>query len=257
MSKIDNSPLIEAIFELRWGETHPGTFKFYREERELLPGIFFQSIKSNGYPLRERLDPEAPEIPGFAKYRFRKAPNKWPCYQFGLGLFTANQIGSAAISSPQIEEYDWDDFKPAISEGLKSLIDSYATFDGLPSGKPTAALRYQDGFILGKGESIEDFISHKTNIRAHLAENFLDHPDINSNATDIRMELVFETNKPKGKISISVMSAQIKGEPGVVFETRVSSQLTSSEISVPQIMEWAEDAHTLQRHSFDSLIKTQ
>jgi hypothetical protein len=119
MSKIENSPLIEAMFELRWGEKQPGNFKFNRDEMDLLPGVFSQAIKQTGYGVTERL-PKVPDIPAIPKNRFRKAPNK--------------------------------------------------------------------------------------------------------------------------------------GERGMVFETRVISKLKDEEKSVGSLVEWAENAHTLQRHSFDTLI---
>ena len=254
MGRIDNSPLIEAIFELQWGERMPGHFEYEREETELLPGIFTQLAKEEGYSFAERLsDLAAPSIPYICKHRFRKATNKWPCFQLGMGIFTANQIGAVSVDAGTNDEYDWDIFKLDIKKGLSIFDNSH------PSGiseliSPLGQMRYQDGFILEHDETFEEFVSNKIKADIHLSKIFLNNQDISNNSSDLRMEFIYETTRPKGHISISVFSAQINGKRGVVIETKVASRLNGRHQSVESLMEWAEEAHDLQRHSFKTLI---
>lgn len=258
MGTIPNPPLIEAIFELRWGQTAPGQFKFTQDESDFFPGIFYQSIKQKGFvhsdPIASGVDQFA--LPFYAKHRFRKAAGKWPCFQIGLGVFTANQIGKMgredSYNSPA---YDWDDFREVIKIGIDSLISSY------PSGtagftKPTVILRYQDGFYL-EDNLIDSYVNTHFQEKIKLGKFFSDlkSSNVNENLENINLTFVYDTNKPKGKVNISVVSGSIGSKPSIVVETSVVSDLNSSQIGVDYLMSWCEQAHDLQRDCFNSLIR--
>lgn len=255
MGKIENSPLIEAIFELRWGIGEQGQFEYSKDEMDFFPGIFFQSLKELGFTHSELLSKEQgrPDLPLEPKHRFRKAINEWPCFQIGLGLFTANQIGNLSVgpNKKDRDAYDWDTFKPSIVKGLKAFDGAHPlSIKGLIS--PRVSLRYQDGFILDG--TIESFVSNKIKANIEISNVFTDQPNISKSARDINLNFVYETDRPKGTITISVISAQISGKRGIVIDTVVSSKLESNALSVEKLATWCEEAHDLQRHSFETLI---
>ena len=256
MGKIENSPLVEAIFELKWGMDEQGHFKYSKNVADFFPGMFFQSLKEIGFSHSELLNKEQgrPDLPLEPKHRFRKAPNEWPCFQIGLGLFTANQVGNLSVASSAKggDTYDLDTFKPSIVEGLKAFDSTHpSSIKGLVD--PRVSLRYQDGFILD-GTTLESFVSNKIMADIQIANVFTDQPNISKSARDINLNFVYETDRPKGTITISVISAQIGGKRGIVIDTVVSSKLEGGALSVNELSTWCEEAHDLQRHSFATLI---
>jgi len=184
MGKIQNSPLVEAIFELRWGERQKDRFEFQKEETDFFPGIFSQTIKNKGFIYSEQPNSEGANLmlPYVVKHRFRMAENTWPCIQIGLGIFTVNQVGNVSVASADKDDYDWETFKPQIKSGLKSLDESY------PMGlggvlNPRAILRYQDAFILSKGETLESFVNNKMKTSIKVSDSFTSHSDIGIDKT--------------------------------------------------------------------------
>ena len=254
MGQIENSPLIEAIFEIKWGEMEQNHFVFSKDESDFFPGIFLESLKKIGFSHFELLNSEneRPSLPYEPKHRFRKEENKWPCFQIGLGLFTANQVGNLSIGQNDKDEYDWDTFKPTIVRGLESLNNSYPS-NILGLNKPRVSLRFQDGFLLNH-DTFESFVSNKIKANIEIYSLFTDQPNITKSAKNIKLDFVYETTIPKGTITISVMSAHINGERGVVIDTTVSSKFETGTLSVDILSNWCEEAHDLQRHSFATLI---
>jgi uncharacterized protein (TIGR04255 family) len=257
MSKMQNSPLVEAMFELKWGMDSPSQFRYSSEERDLFPGVFSKAIGDVGFahsesivrqPANEKLT-----LPFEVKHRFRRNPEQWPCYQIGLGIFTVNQIGNVGRPEDQADEYDWDTFKPAIAKGLEVFDSSFKKgLGGLI--KPQTMLRYQDAFKLKDTESFETFVQTKLSINIEISESFTSCPSINKAASDASIHLKYETTTPQGAILVSVSNVQISGERGVMIETVVVSDLQSPQ-SVTSLVDWCEQAHDLQRHAFDTLIR--
>ncbi|MCU7812243.1 MAG: TIGR04255 family protein [Candidatus Thiodiazotropha sp. (ex Notomyrtea botanica)] len=256
MGKIKNSPLVEAIFELRWGEIQPGKLSFPKEESDFFPGIFSQSVRDMGFSYYEQVNSGEirPALPFDVKHRFRQSQHSWPCFQIGLGIFTANQIGNLSVESGD-DEYDWVTFKPFIMSGLTALDKSYPS--GLENlARPKANLRYQDGFILEEGETLESFVSNKIKADLKIAHVFTDEPSISDSCKDIKLDITYETKRPQGSISISLISALIHGQRGIVIDTSVISDFSSGDLSVELFDQWCEESHDLQRHTFNTLIRT-
>ncbi len=118
METLAKPPLIEAIFEFCWGQQMPapgGTeLEFKDEDTSFFTGQFRSVAAKAGYSICEAVPSPFPsaQVPHVPTYRFRKEENKWPCYQLGLGIFTANQVNDG---------YSWKTFREAISEGLRLL----------------------------------------------------------------------------------------------------------------------------------------
>ncbi|MFE8073279.1 TIGR04255 family protein [Marinobacteraceae bacterium S3BR75-40.1] len=257
MGQIPNSPLIEAIFEIRWGEEEQGHFKYSKEEVDFFPGIFFNTVKDKGFGHSENVgeDPDRPKLPFEVRHRFRKNSGSWPCFQIGLGLFTANQIGNRSVDSGNKDEYDWKNFKPVIIDGIQALNSSLS--DGIKNlTNPRVYLRFQDGFILENNETIESFVSKKLKTEIKIPDDFLTNEFIENNSENININFSHNCTKPEGKISITVSTAFISGKKGLVFETVVASSIKENERTVEHLNEWCEHAHDLQMHAFRTIIET-
>ena len=62
-----------------------------------------------------------------------------------------------------------------------------------------------------------------------------------------------------GIVTIIITNAVINNIPGLLIETAVTNNVLtaskSSSFNIPEIMEWLEKAHDIQRHSFKTIIK--
>tara|TARA_R110001583_G_scaffold150393_1_gene302456 strand:+ start:1168 stop:1941 length:774 start_codon:yes stop_codon:yes gene_type:complete len=251
MTALNTPPLIEAIFELRWGELSPGEFTFSQDEQSLFPGKVSTAAGSKGFSRCEMVNTnQGPvPIPSLVSHRFRQAENSWPCFQVGLGIFTVNQV---------TEGYDWDSFKNEIQKGIE--IYNQAAPEKLNSAADTLnlVLRYQDAFFPEEGTSVEKFIESHFKINANLPDSFLGHESINRGDSSINFQVNTATNTPKGQISIRIVNAIIAGKPGLLMETIVSSKAVDAvdgELNSNALLQWTEKAHDLQKHSFKTLIK--
>lgn len=259
MGQMKNSPLIEAIFELRWGETAPGQFSISMEEQEFLPGRFQQQIKQSGYSYFERpVDPTLPaglKLPHKVNHRFRRAKDTWPCFQIGLGIFTANQLGNLALKEEGIDrdDYDWDTFLPVILSGIASLDQSLSGgVSGL--GNAVVMLNYQDGFVLGDGESYLQFLQDKLRTSFRLPDQFMSSSNLTPDSTGFNINLTNQTLSPDGELLISISSGMVKDKRAVLMNTICTSRLQIGADTITMIRDWADKAHTIQRHTFDTLI---
>ena len=244
MSTVENAPLLEAIFEIRWGAQPNGVLEFSPEDQTLLAGKVSAHAHANGYPFVEPLN--NPPVPHSVTHRFRASQGTWPCFQTGMGIFTVNQVN---------EGYSSDSFKKTIKTGLE--IFNQAGPDKLENIKNSLSLvlRYQDALFPDDGMTVKDFVSQKLHIEASLPDKFMAHDAIHDELSSVRCQFNCVTYAPKGEIVVKVSNAIIEGRPGFIAETLVVSNATElHDVSIPTIMDWVGQAHLLQRHSFNTVI---
>lgn len=246
MTRLAQAPLIEAIVELRWGlvkkDSEGIQLNFPEEEANFFPGQFRSIAASHGYTVTEKVN--QPPFPHLINHRFRKAPNSWPCLQMGTGIFTVNQIN---------EGYDWDTFKPTVLEGISILDKSHPK--NLKGLSPLyIELRYRDGFLLEDNESSSQFLKTKLNFGFEPPDDFLRSPYLANNPVlGHAISFQVETIIPKGFVIFSLNEALINGRKGFVMDTVMRSEPTK--LSLTFIKKWLEEAHTTQKHAFNTLIK--
>ncbi|WP_028468701.1 TIGR04255 family protein [Neptunomonas japonica] len=252
MALLQNPPLLEAIFELRWGEHAPGQFQYTNDDQTLFAGKVSALASLNGYDHIEMLGDGSPSVfPMTLTHRYRKAENKWPCFQTGLGLFTVNQV---------TEGYSWSGFKQAIQECLK--IFDQAGPHKLKTNKDSLVLilRYQDAFFPKNGNSAEKFLSDTFHINTSLPEKFLSKDTVEEEIVAVNCQYTIKSLDPKGEAVVKVASAIINDMPGFILETLVVSKVSSdftTDIDQTMILEWLDKAHDLQKHSFGTLVNSE
>lgn len=245
MSRLAKAPLVEAIFEMRWANTQKQddntlVMKFDKEDINFFPGQFHGVAAKNGFTTVETINEGL--IPHIVSYRFRKHENTYPCYQIGLGLFTANQINSG---------YDWVTFKQDVLAGVRMLDDGHPlTLAKLPITH--IELRYQDVFYLDEDESPSDFLQNKMNIGFIQPDDFLDVQFIKKNVEGHNIAFHVETTEPQGLLRFEIFQATINGKKGFAMNTIMRSEFAN--LNIDMISEWIESAHTTQKHAFETLI---
>jgi len=252
MSTLKNPHIIEAIVEIRWGKinkiANPANFEFTPDDTDFFLGSFRDIARKNGFENVEPLLPKGvPHFPHLPMYRFRQAPQKWPCYQMGLGIFTINQVR---------HDYDWITFKKAIIKGLKMVDLAHPKkLAGLPA--LGISLTYQDGFLLN-GTHSTDFLQRNFDLGLHLPAELLNAKSIENPAFNLSISSSLVCSKPGGILNISVQEALINKEPGIVMNTSIiSSDGNKPEFTVENLSKWLEDAHKTNLFAFKKILKTE
>ncbi|MCX7087052.1 MAG: TIGR04255 family protein [Methylococcales bacterium] len=246
MTKLDNPPLIEAIFQLCWGEVAPGQFSYTHEEQSLFAGKISAAAAMQGYKTAQDAQPNAPVLmPWVATHRFRDKDDTWPCFQVGLGIFTVNQVKNG---------YSWESFKNSIKIGLNVLEQADSEKLAKISNSLSVFLIYQDAFFPEENISTEAYLKDHFNINADLPSDFLSNPNIDRNKSNVDINIKIEIKEPKGFISIKIANAIINDQPGLLMETIVHSKMADI-TDKNGILNWVERAHEIQKHSFETLIQ--
>lgn len=252
MALLQNPPLLEAIFELRWGEHTPGEFKYTNDDQSLFAGKVNALAFINGYKYTEILgESSSPMFPMTPTHRYRKAENTWPCFQAGLGLFTVNQV---------TQGYSWQGFKQSIKEGLRVFDEAGPHKIKTNKDSLVLILRYQDAFFPEKGNSAEKFLSETFHISTSLPKKFLSKDTVKEEIVAVNCQYTIKSLEPKGEVIVKVASAIINDKPGFLLETLVVSKVSmdfKTNIDPETILEWLDKAHDLQKHSFDTLVNSE
>lgn len=249
MPIIDNPPLIEAIFELHWGEITPGNFYYSDEERSLFAGKFSVAAADYGFKVIERV-PGFANMPMMVSHRFRTKENVWPCFQIGLGVFTVNQAKL---------DYSWLTFKNAIKTGLEIFNQADSELLSKAKDSLVISLKYQDAFFPNQNESIEEYLKGHFNVDVSLPVSFSETASLDDKYSAINLIINIFSTEPKGTLAITISNAIINDQPGILMETIIQStalDVFASNSVVDDILEWCEKAHDLQKHSFGNLIKS-
>jgi uncharacterized protein (TIGR04255 family) len=246
MTTKPKAPLVEAIFEFRWGETSPGNFAYAETDRTVFVPKFSSAAGISGFIEIESINSiNSMPFPMQISHRFRKKPNVWPCYQIGLGIFTVNQVEGG---------YKWCEFRDSIEEGLKIFQSSDST--RLDRVKDSAKLRllYQDLIFPGDSLNINELLSERLGVEVNFPKRFLSSNNFGE-VEGLSLNFAVKTKIPDGKVIISLNHVLANHEPAYLIETIVESSVRSLESNdIDNIMSWVEQSHNIQKHSYKNLI---
>jgi uncharacterized protein (TIGR04255 family) len=253
MPAIPDAPLLEAIFEMRWGQQNQNTFEYSSDEHSLFPGKLSAFASEIGFGHVERLNdhrpPQAAVPPQQVSHRFRKGPAQWPCFQLGLGVFTVNQNNDG---------YSWAGLKSAIADGISIFNKAKSKdFTRLPESLKFI-LRYQDVFYpADEGLTDNQFIEEHFKLDLALPDDFLDQKYLETSKHDIKLNFSLGAPSVDGKVTIFVASVAINGKPALLMETLVEGReksCTVDTLNETDVIAWCERAHDIQKHAFRTLI---
>lgn len=231
IKNLNNKPLVEAIFELRWGldGVQDGAVDPYYQ---ILIGQMFAEINGS-YPYWERLPTaELPEsfLPFMPHHRFRVEPDAWPLIQMGPGLLTVNDT----------EGYVWETFFPRCSDVIDALFRIYPEAEEkLKIFEIT--LRYIDADAL-LGLSAVDFLrSLKLNV--DMQQSLFEGGRIGGNSLGVSLSLAYSAWRPKGIFQISCNQGKKHNQDAMIWETKVISRGTDAPRKPEAINAWLNEAH--------------
>ncbi len=249
---LTKAPLVEVIFELRWGKQipmeHGVSVDFDPAEQAFLPGEFKRIAEQKGFREVEALaKPHQMMMPYQAAHRFRKSKDTWPCLQIGMGILTVNQVN---------EGYEWESFRKSAQLGLTMLEQAHPHgLKELP-GK-ALVLRYLDGFLLPEGEqSFVKFMSENLAIRLQFPDSLLESEHFEGVVRTPEFAFTLEAPKLKGKLVCRLQPGQRDGKDAFVANIAViSSGDDVVGLAREGMMEWFEKAHTIQREFFRNFLE--
>lgn len=237
-----NKPLVEALFELRWGLDGPpgmAVDPYY----QMLIGQLYSAIKGD-YPFWERL-PTAEVPEGFAPYtphhRFRTDANQWPLVQIGPGILTVNDT----------ESYVWDSFYQRCASAIDALFNIYPEAnERLRIFEVT--LRYIDADTLEGGTALEFLKGLK--ISVNLPETLFEGGRISGTSLGVSLSLAYPTTQPKGIFQATFNQGRKNEQDALIWETQVLSRGTDAPHQPEEIKAWLKQAHDTTHDWFFRLI---
>ncbi len=244
---LQNKPLVEAIFELRWKleERSPGIK--IDPNYKLLVGAMYEKVKDR-YPFPEQMptvnipDEMAAHV---VQHRFRKAENDWPLVQVGPGIMTLNDTHG----------YTWARFREQITNLLESLFAAYPIAEE-KLRVDQLLLRYIDAVAFDYTTSdVFDFLRDKLKMELRTSDTFFEGTDVTKTPKGLDLNLQFHSGLPKGTIRLRFVSGKKADENALIWETIVKSDEKECPKTQDEVGRWAQEAHNLTHNWFFKMIE--
>lgn len=244
---LNNKPLVESIFELRWALQERGKNIKVDPHYKLLIGRLYDRV-CHIYPYHEQL--QTAEMPDeiahyIVQHRFRTDKNKWPLVQLGPGIITVNDT----------ENYIWSDFEKHVNNTVENLFEAYPSHDGKLEVN-NLLLRYIDALPFDfEKEDIFQFLKKMmhTNIELH-PKLFKDTP-VKASPINCNLLFSFKLEKPKAIIHLRFARGKQKETDSLFWETMVQSTQDDTPKDLDKIAEWVKFTHDITDDWFFKLIE--
>lgn len=244
-----NHALLEAILEIRWGQSSTGEIQLNPQLFDILAQKFARYASNKHFDLIEPVNPEIPNfIPHFVKFRYRKSAESWPCYQLGLGIFTINQTA---------EQYDEQKFVNDISDGLEIFTSSIEERIESIVNTLTINLKYQYRFDKSPEDDPFDKLESIIGVKLYFPDKFkseaqrIEHINLN-------FGLICQSPS-KTTAQIIVQNVLFDGTPGILVECNAESKAINFFKGKPEFAQsltsWVNDAIGFQNSIYEQLME--
>ncbi len=244
---LNNKPLIEAIFELRWGLTTNDQGLKTDPNYKLLVGRIYDRLKDT-YPIPEQLMQASipDELAAYViQHRFRTKEGGWPLVQIGPGIMTLNDTN----------EYVWGEFYDKAKVVTQTLLDAYAEA-GQVLAVDTLILRYIDSVDFDfEKEDVFAFLNKCLKIDVSLGAGLFETTKVSSTPINLDMRLTFPSLAPKGALYVRFLRGVKDGAPALVWETQVQAAGEDAPNTGAEIVTWLGEAHELTHKWFFKMIE--
>ena len=246
---LENKPLVEAIFELRWAleAQQPGIAldpgfriflgRYYGRVRAEYPAVV--DLPSSTVP--EEITPHQ------VRHQFRKAKDDWPVTQIGPGIMTVNETSG----------YLWDTFQPKLLHAIDAVYASYP--QEIAAFRPlSGALKYVDAIEYDPAGSNTHLL---TFLRSHLHTNIeiepllFDDPGQRESPISLNLTVAYPLSKPSGIVQLMVAIGRREGRPSIIIETTVQSRKDAVPQQAHDWQQWLLDAHAVSDRWFFALVR--
>jgi uncharacterized protein (TIGR04255 family) len=254
-SQLPNAPLVEAVFELRWGlkkepgqplplATDPG-YPILAEE-------FGSDAPQHGFRVPRKMGPESLLFAYGIGIRFyKKEDQPFPIWQIGPGIFAAND--SAA--------YEWLAFKRLVLDGTELLLSCYPTMKSFSFEPNYLELRYVDSFdssIIGHSDLL-GFLNEHTSFHLEVPQ-FLQKKPISKPPTG-RLEFTYPVTDTRDTwFGVSIATGQFKNKDTIALISKVftkSEKLNVGDSNASRLTfveQWLEKSHAITSPFFKEFV---
>lgn len=241
---LNNKPLVEAIFEVRWGLTTLPNGMVQDDGYDIVVGQLRQSLIGE-LPFHTR--PPFGVIPGLLiphqiQHQFRVAADKWPLVQIGPGILTVNDT----------EGYTSENFIAFCSRVFSNLAEFWKQ-NGQEPPILHVALRYIDADYLTEEKLV---FLRKLGINITFEKNIFDQKAFaNSHPTFVELRSEFNTVNPKGIFSLAINTGKKEDREAMLWETQMICNQDNCKAFVDGPSKWLSDAHNVCHDVFFSMIR--
>ena len=243
---LNNKPLVEAIFELRWELKESGEGVKLDPHYKILVGSLYSRLKDE-YPEHEPLP--ASSLPDdmaghIIQHRFRKGKNEWPLIQIGPGIFAVNDTAG----------YIWEDFEEKVMNAVTSLFELYPEPENIKIS--SLLLRYIDAVEFNyQSDNIYNFLSTHMKTGVELSPALFKNTGVEDLPSSFDWRFSYPCKKPDGTIHLRFVKGKKENTDGLIWETMVQSTGDSAAQMKERIKDWLIDAHDLTDDWFFKLIE--
>lgn len=242
LGTLPNKPLVEALFEFKWGPDVPEILGY-----PIVVGALYEHLK-NIYPDIEDLplNRVPHELTSYmVRQRFRKTKEGWPLVQIGPGILTVNDTEGYTT---------WDGYYNSVYHVIEKLYEAHPKSKELvPQG---FLLRYINAVEFDfDRENVLTFLESKFKTKVVVDKNIFAVGSSAERPGELILRLSFPLGTPKGSATVQFSSGVKLGKPALIWELIVSS-------SPPQVAQmpkgasaWLQEAHNVIEHWFIKLTE--
>jgi len=243
---LQNKPLVEAIFEVRWELEEPVPGIKIDPQYKLLIGRIYDRI-ADEFPIHE-MAPAAIMPDEMAAYtiqhRFRKSKAGWPLIQLGPGIITLNDT----------EGYTWESFRIRIHKLLDSLHDAYPDSSCMVMHR--LLLRYIDAIEFDyQQKSALDFLASQMKSRIAFSEDLFQGTGVSNLPLHFDLRFSFAAGVNVGNLHLRFVRGKKNQQDALIWETTVESAEESKSLVTDRIKQWADAAHEITHNWFFKIIE--
>jgi uncharacterized protein (TIGR04255 family) len=237
------SPLVEAIFEIRWElQTKPNRPPFDSNFKIFIGRFFERAVKE--YPQHIPLPPAnmPDEMSAYLiQHQFRIKRDKWPLIQMGQGIVTLNDT----------ESYSWPDFKMRSQNLVKMLFDSYPDSKKLKINN--VILKYINAVKFDFARNDPNNFLQRLHCNFSMNDNFFDITNANKKTESFNLAVIHSINNPKGNLTIRYGRGISNKNDAIVWEMGVQSGNGDAPKKEDEIKGWIESAHEIPHKWYNSI----
>ncbi len=241
---LSNKPLIEAIFEVRWGLEQDASGVRMDPNYKLNVGRIYEELKHD-YPKYEQLPTAGvPDdlVPYIVQHRFRKGENSWPLVQVGPGILTLNDT----------ENYSWNDFKRRIEKVLTVLDKvNYTEYESI-------SLIYINAVDFNFAEkNVFNFLKEHFGIELRLPGQLFEDGKVTAQPTGLEFRVDYPTKEPSGIITLRIERGIAYNKESLIWMLSINANGNDVPHNKEEILNWVGKAHDLVENWFFMLLSDE
>jgi uncharacterized protein (TIGR04255 family) len=250
---LPKKPLVEAIFELRWGLQQVSQQESQIQGNDpgfqILLGRFYDKVRQE-FPEPENLPISmVPQMmtPYVVRNRFRRTKDGWPLVQLGPGILSVNDT----------ESYDWTTFKPMLRKVVEALLETYPQ-NIAPLVLSQVTLRYVDAVplkLIDENKALLRFLKDYLHTTISIDPLLFDNATLAEAPSAIALRLNYPLEKPNGLSVIAFNSGMKQNIPSLIWENMVISKNENVPQTLLALDSWIDQAHGITDRCFFALSR--